>query len=192
MPSKVRAFCHNGLWHDIEVEDDVTAYLEFPARDGVPATGTFITTTGEAPGTNRLEISLEKAKIINDGGHDLVLHRMKESIRDFCKTAPGGFDKPDVSIEKIETDGSDPQHVGVMKAFAGKILRGEPLIAEGTEGINGLMLSNAMHLSSWLGKPVDLPIDEDLFLAELNKRRALTKPKNLKGGPKVFNTEGSY
>ena len=60
MPSKVRAFCHNGKWHDIETEDDVTAYLEFPGG----ATGVFVTTTGDAPGTNRLEITLEKGKLV--------------------------------------------------------------------------------------------------------------------------------
>ena len=80
-----------------------------------------------------------------------------------------GFKKPDCTEIEVETDGENPQHPGVLNAFAGKILRGTPLVAEGVEGIKGLTLSNAMHLSSWLNKPVDIPFDEDLFYEELKK-----------------------
>ena len=90
----------------------------------------------------------------------------------------------------METDGVNEQHVGVLKAFAGKILRGTPLVAEGVEGINGLTLSNAMHLSSWLNQEVEIPFDENLFLEELNKRRAASRKKE--GTGVVFDTEGSY
>jgi len=186
MPSAVKAFCHNGKWHNIEVEDDVTAYLEYPNG----ATGTFITSTGDAPGTNRFEVDLEWGKLVNDENTNLTLYKLDVNEREFCKTAKGGFDKPEMTVQKIETDGSNEQHVGVLKAFAGKILRGTPLIAEGYEGINGLTLSNAMHLSSWLDKTVKLPIDEDLFLAELTKRRALSPKKQ--GSGVVFETGKSF
>jgi predicted dehydrogenase len=169
MPSRVRAFCHNGKWHNIEVEDDVSVYVEFPNG----ATGTFITTTGEFPGSNRFEISLERGKIVNDGGQEITLHRLDGSIREFSKTAAGGFASPGCVVEKLVVADENPQHAGVMRAFAGHILRGEPLVAEGSEGINGLVLSNAMHLSSWLDKTIEIPFDEDLFLAELNKRRGV-------------------
>ena len=174
MPSRVRAFCHNGKWHNIEVEDDVTAYFEYPNG----ATGTFITTTGEAPGTNRFEISLEKGKLVINNSNELFLHRLNTSYMEFSKTTKGFFDKPECTIEKLEVDNDYPDHSGVMRAFAGRILRGEPLIAEGHEGINGLTLSNAIHLSSWLDKTIEIPFDEDLFLAELNKRRATSKYKS--------------
>jgi len=185
MPSAVRAFCHNGKWHNIEVEDDVTAYLEYPNG----ATGTFITSTADAPGTNRFEVTLEWGKLVNEDT-GLILHKLDMNEREFCKTAKGGFNKPEVKVEKIETDGSNEQHIGVLKAFAGKILRGEPLVAEGCEGINGLTLSNAMHLSSWLDTTVKLPLDEELFLAELTKRRALSPKKQ--GSGVVFETGASY
>ncbi|MCL2128648.1 MAG: Gfo/Idh/MocA family oxidoreductase, partial [Treponema sp.] len=168
MPSKVRAFCHYGKWHDIEVEDDVTAYLEYPNG----ATGTFVTSTADAPGTNRLEITLEKGKLVFEEGGELVLEELEVNEREFCKTAKGGFDQPAKKVCRVETGGGGEQHIGVLKAFAGRILRGEPLVAEGTEGINGLLLSNAMHLSDWLDRAVALPIDDGLFLEELNKRRA--------------------
>ena len=185
MPKSVRAFCHEGKWHDIEVEDDVTAYLEYPNG----ATGVFITSTADAPGTNRLEITLELGKLVCENDK-LLLYRLAENERTFCRTAKGGFDKPDCKTEEVETDGRNEQHVGVLNAFAGAILHGTPLVADGREGINGLTLSNAMHLSSWLGKTLELPLDEKLFLEELNKRRAASRRKE--GSDTVFDTEGSY
>ena len=185
MPDKVRAFCHNGKWHDIEVEDDVTAYLEYPNG----ATGVFVTTTADAPGTNRFEITMEMGKVVCENDR-LMLYKLAENERTFCKTAKGGFDTPECTVTEVETDGINEQHVGVLKAFAGKILRGTPLVAEGVEGINGLTLSNAMHLSSWLNQEVEIPFDENLFLEELNKRRAASRKKE--GTGVVFDTEGSY
>ena len=185
MPVRVRAFCHEGKWHDIEVEDDVTAYLEY--ENG--ATGVFVTTTADAPGTNRLEITLEMGKLVCENGK-LMLYRLDENERTFCKTSKEGFAQPKCTVEEVETDGQNEQHIGVLKAFAGKILHGTPLVAEGTEGIRGLTLSNAMHLSSWLDKMVEIPFDEDLFLEELNKKRAVSKKKT--GSGVVFDTTGTY
>ncbi len=185
MPGKVQAFCHNGKWHDIEVEDDVTAYMEYPNG----ATGVFVTTTADAPGTNRFEITLEMGKLVCEN-NKLMLHKLAENERTFCKTAKGGFDTPECIVTEVTTDGENEQHVGVLKAFAGKILHGTPLIAEGVEGINGLTLSNAMHLSSWLKREVEIPFDQDLFLEELNKRRRESRKKE--GTGVVFDTEGSY
>ncbi|MCL2044408.1 MAG: Gfo/Idh/MocA family oxidoreductase [Treponema sp.] len=186
MPDKVRAFCHNGKWHDIEVEDDVTAYFEY--SNG--ATGTFITSTADAPGTNRFEITLEKGKLVIENNKNLILQELEVNEREFCKTAKGGFDQPPMNQYNVETDGSNEEHNGVLRAFAGKILHGTPMVAEGTEGIHGLTFSNAMHLSSWLNTTVSLPFDEDLFLEELNKRRAQSKHKTATGV--VFDIGKSY
>ncbi len=185
MPTRVRAFCHEGKWHDIEVEDDVTAYLEY--ANG--ATGTFVTTTADAPGTNRLEITLEMGKLVCEENR-LTLTKLEVNEREFCKTAKGGFDTPPSATFEVETDGRNEQHNGVLKAFAAHILRGEPLVAEGAEGIRGLTLSNAMHLSAWLDKTVELPFDEQLFKRELDKRRAKSRVKTDTGV--VFDTSKSY
>lgn len=190
MPSRVRAFCHEGKWHDIEVEDDVTAYLEYPNG----ATGVFVTTTGDAPGTNRFEITLEMGKLVcelSNEGTSLTLYKLAENEREFCRTCPQGFEKPAMEIIEVETDGQNPQHNGVLKAFAANILQGEPLVAGGEEGINGLTLSNAMHLSSWLDRTVELPLDEELFLSELNKRRAASNKKEEKEAV-TFDVDGTY
>lgn len=186
MPSKVQAHCHIGKWHDIEVEDDVTAYLEFPNG----ATGVFITSTADAPGTNRFEITLEKGKLVCEDDK-LSLYELEISEREFCYTTPEGFKKPDGKQLFPETDGENLQHVGVLRAFAGNILRGEPLVAGGEEGIHGLTLSNAMHLSSWLNKMIELPLDEDLFYEKLMEHCANSKTKE-NVTEVTFSTAGSY
>lgn len=186
MPVKVQAFCHEGKWHHIEVEDDVTAYLEYPNG----ATGVFITSTGDAPGTNRLEVDLERAKLVCEDGK-LMMYEMKVSEREFCFTSSEGFAKPEGEWTEVDAPGENTQHNGVLAAFADAILHGGELVAKGQEGINGLTLSNAMHLSSWLGHPVELPFDEELFLEELTKRRKLSKKKEGVSGV-TFNTEGTY
>jgi predicted dehydrogenase len=165
MPVMVNAHIHSGKWHDIEVEDDVTAYLEF--SNG--ATGVFVTSTADAPGTNRFEITFDKGKLVAEDG-ELTLWELECTEQEFSQKNTEMFGSPAVTKAAVETDGENEQHAAVIKAFAGAILRGEPLIGEGTEGINGLMVSNAIHLSGWLGKKVELPIDEDLFYDELKKR----------------------
>jgi predicted dehydrogenase len=185
MPSKVRAFCHNGKWHNIEVEDDVTAYLEF--LNG--ATGVFITTTADLPGTNRFEITLERGKLICENDK-LTLHKLSQSEREFCFETKEGFARPSVEVSVVETFGDNSQHMGVLSAFAKAVLHGSPLVAGGEEGIHSLTLSNAMHLSSWLEQTVELPIDEDVYLEELSKRAAASKFKSVEA--QLFDTSGSF
>lgn len=185
LPCKVQGFCHEGKWHNIEVEDDVTAYFEYPNG----ATGVFITTTADAPGTNRLEITGTKATLICQDGK-LIMKKLEMDEREWCATCQEGFRAPSYETIEVETDGQNGQHPAVLNAFAAHILRGEPLVADGREGINGLMLSNAIHLSSWLGHPVTLPIDEALFWEKLNERRATSR---IKTGESVFSdTNGTY
>ena len=185
MPVRVRAFCHEGKWHDIEVEDDVTAYMEF--ENG--ATGVFITSTGDAPGTNRFEVLGEMGKLVCDG-KGLTFYKLDVNEREFNKKEKQGFASPKHTVIDIESDGMTEQHSAVMNAFAAAILRGEPLVAGGEEGINGLMLSNAMHLSSWKSETVSLPVDEDEYLAALNEKRKTSSAKVERDV--VFSTEGSW
>jgi len=186
MPVKVHAHLHYGKWHDIEVEDDVTAYVEY--ANG--ATGVFITTTGDGCGTNRLEIQMDKAKIVAQKDSLEVLE-FEMSEPEFSRTNTSAFGAPKTHPVEIVTDGESPQHIGVINAWGGAILRGEPLVADGREGINGLMLSNAMHLSSFLDKAVEIPIDEDVYYEELMKRVATSRRKE---GVKsvVSDTDASY
>ncbi len=166
MPIRVSAHCHIGKWHHIEVEDDVTAYLEY--ENG--ATGVFIASTGDAPGTNRFEIDLSGGQLVYSENH-LTCYKLQEDERQFMYRCKIGMEKPKGEYIPMIIDADCPEHAGVMRAFAGKILNNTPLVADGREGIKGLTLSNAIYLSSWMGHMVDIPFDETLYLRELNKRR---------------------
>ena len=178
MPSKVTAHLHFGKWHDIEVEDDVTAYVEYPNG----ATGTFITSTGDLPGTNRLEVCLDGGKIVAEmGGREksLKVWRTEMFEPEFSKINTSPFGR--MKTEMTEIDVSEPvsQHMGVFRAFAANILRGEPLIADGREGINGLTLSNSMHLSAWTGTTVDVAtFDHEKYYEELMERVKTSRGKS--------------
>ena len=175
MPVKVHAHMKYGKWHDIEVEDDVTAYVEY--ENG--ATGVFITSTGDGCGTNRFEIQMDKAKLVAEGNKLTVLE-FAVSEPEFTRTNTAPFGQIETKEIDPELDGENPKHEGVIRAWGGAILRGEPLVAGGEEGINGLTLANAMYLSDWLGKTVELPLDEDLYYDELMKRVATSRRKPAK------------
>ena len=186
MPVKVESHLHFGKWHDIEVEDDVTTYVEY--ANG--ATGVFITTTGDAHGTNRFEIQMDKAKFVIEN-YKLIMTEYEMTEQEFSKTNTQPFATVNSKTFEVETDGENPQHIGILNAWADAILHGGKLVAEGKEGINGLTLSNAMHLSAFLGKEVEIPFDEELYYNELMKRVATSKRKV--GVKAVFaDTSSSY
>ena len=186
MPVKVESHLHFGKWHDIEVEDDVTTYVEY--ANG--ATGVFITTTGDAHGTNRFEIQMDRAKFVIENDK-LIMTEYEMTEQEFSKTNTSPFATVKSKTFEVETDGENPQHPGVLNAWANAILHGGKLIAEGKEGINGLTISNAMHLSAFLGKEVEIPFDEEVYYNELMKRVATSKRKV--GVKSVFaDTSNSY
>ncbi len=172
MPAKVFTKMQFGKWHDIEVEDDVTTFVEYPNG----ATGTFITTTGDYPGTNRFEVTMDKAKLVVED-EKLYLWELETAEPEFSASNTIPFGHPAKTFIEVETDGKNEKHPGVLNAFAAAILRGEPLVAEGIEGINGLTLSNAMHLSAWLGKEIELPFDDDLYFELLMERVKTSRRK---------------
>ncbi len=180
MPTKIYAKCYEGKYHNIEVEDDVTAIAEY--ANG--ATGAFITTTGETPGTNRLEITGDKGKLVIEG-KSMKFTKLATPEREWCfMDHENGFALPDnetVDVDYSDCDTMKPQHKGITQNFTDAILKGTPLMAPGKEGINGLRIANAMFLSSWLDKQVELPVDGDLFYEMLqDKIKNSTFVKNVK------------
>lgn len=159
MPKRVRGFCSFGKYHDIEVEDDVTAYMEY--ENG--ATGVFITSTGDAPGTNRLEITCERGKLVLEDNNKLTWQRTRTPVSEFTRTAPDMFAKIetwDVTVPPLPDGG---KHAGIMRNWIEAIRDGKELIAPGVEGINGLSISNAIHLSAWTNDWAEIPVDEERF-----------------------------
>lgn len=172
MPKKIRAFCAAGKYHNIDVEDDVTIYGEY--ENG--ATATFISTTGEAPGTNRLEISGDLGKLVLEDGK-LKWWKLKVPEREFCFTSKEGFACPEMEYEEYSEEAPDG-HSTVLENFAEAILEGTELIADGREGLNSLSISNAAYLSSWTDKWAEIPTDEKLFeryLSELCRNENVKK-----------------
>lgn len=165
MPKRVRAFCQFGKHRDIEVENDVTAYVEY--ENG--ASGVFVTSTHEAPGTNRFEISGDRGKIVIEDDR-MSFWRLREAESEFNRRNTQSFAQPECWKFDIPIVPSNAQHVHITRNWVKAILHGEPLIAPGEEGIRGLTISNAMQLSTWIDGWVDLPIDEDLYYAKLQEQ----------------------
>jgi predicted dehydrogenase len=165
VPIKVRAFCHFGKYHNIDVEDDVTAYVEY--ENG--ATGTFISSTGETPGTNRLEIAGTMGKIVVEEGK-ITFWRLRHSERKYNFDYQGVFGRRENWKCEIPVDGTSTLHAGITKDWIDAITKGTPLLAPGEEGINSLQISNAIYLSTWLDDWVTIPVDEDLFYKKLQEQ----------------------
>ena len=159
MPDEITAFCDIAKYHNIEVEDDVTIFARY--KNG--AMGTFITTTGEYPGTNRLEISGAKGKIVLENGI-LKWWKLPESERDFCFDDNYDINGINIEYSEYKPDTSGEGHLGILKNFSKQILFGESAVSSGYEGINELEISNAAYLSEWKGNvAVKLPIDSNEF-----------------------------
>ncbi|MBV8173080.1 MAG: Gfo/Idh/MocA family oxidoreductase [Verrucomicrobia bacterium] len=175
MPAAVRAFCHFGRYHDVEVEDDVTAYLEYP--DGM--TAVIIASTGEAPGSNRLEVAGERGKVVIENDQ-FFFTRNEVPMSEFSKTDPGRFSAPSTWDVRIPIEGHGPQHNGILANFVAAILDGATLIAPAQEGTCSLELANSFLLSSLENRSVQLPIDSTLFeqhLKRLIESSGRQKPK---------------
>ncbi len=163
-PDRVQGFISIGKYHNIEVEDEVTAYFEYD--NGM--VGHFITTTGEAPGTNRLEIVGEQGKLVWEGDK-LTFYRNRESLLDHLKTAEGGFAKPECWTCDIPFEETGGVHALIIENFCDAIAEGKDLIAPAEEGIHSIAMDNAIMLSGFEKKMVDLPVDEDAFENKLKE-----------------------
>jgi predicted dehydrogenase len=167
MPSCIRAFCQFGRYHNIEVEDNVTVFMEYPNG----ATGVFITSTGEAPGTNRFEIAGDRGKIVLEAGR-MTFTRNEVSMRDFSKTAKTGFARPDLWNVEIPVENAPAQHATVMQNFVEAILDGVTLIVPGAEGTHSVEIANAALYSTWTKQTVELPLDGAAYEKALQKQIA--------------------
>ncbi len=187
LPVQVNGFCQYGKWHDIEVEDEVTAYFRY--KNG--ATGVFITTTGEAPGTNRFEISGTKGKLMVEGDK-LYYWQNEQDTQEWSRTADTGFVPPKCNKTEVETDGQNPQHMGILNNFIAAVRGEQELFVNGVEGIHGVELMNAIELSGWNGgEPISLPVDQERYLRELKQHVASSKKKDCDDGA-VADTAGTF
>ncbi len=188
MPDQITAFASFGKYYNIEVEDDVTAFFQY--NNGT--TGTYITSTGEAPGTNRLEIACDMGRVIVEN-NKITFTKNEISEREFNKTNEKPFGKIANETFEVPVEGTFENHPGIFRSVVNHILTGSELLAPGCEGINGLTISNAMHYSAWTGKTVDVnnfPHDEFYDLLQDKIKNSTMEKKT--GEAKIADTEGSY
>lgn len=170
MPARVRGFCQIGRYHQIEVEDNVTIYLEWPNR----ATGVFVSSTGEAPGTNRFEIAGTRGRVVLENNR-LTFTRNDADMIEFSRAARTGFAKPEVWNVEIPIDNATLPHAILLQNFVDAILDGTPLLVPGAEGLHSVELANVMLYSSLLGQTVELPMDGAAFEQQLARLIAESK-----------------
>ena len=172
MPVAVTAFCNVAKFHEIEVEDEATIYAEY--ENG--ATGVFITSTGDCPGTNRLEITGTGGKLVLEHGV-LKCWKLLQDEREICKNAKEGFISPEMEYSEFTSE-KETAHVGILNNFANAVLYGEELLAPGYDGVKELTISNAAYLSEWTGnQKITLPFDEQLFDRILEEKAAASSIK---------------
>lgn len=188
MPDKIYAKVSFGKYYDIEVEDDVMAFFEYDNG----TTGEYITSTGEAPGTNRLEVACDMGKIVIEN-NKMMFERNVISERDHNAKNTAPFARPECWHCEIPVDFSGgEQHVGILKNFAAAVTKGAELLAKGEEGINGLTISNAIHLSAWTGETVDVknfPHDKfhDILCDKIKNSTVVKEERQV-----VADTKGTY
>lgn len=187
MPCEIRSFMQYGKNRKIEVENDVTTYAKYPNG----ATGVFIASTHDTPGTNRLEITGDLGKLVVERT-SVTFYKNKIGEKEFNATYPGGFGIPEYETIDVPIPEENPEHLGILRNFTNAILNGEELLAPGCEGILGLSISNAMHLSDWTGQAVNpMEIDEDLFY-ELLQEKIRTSTFHKETRAKTLDTESTY
>jgi predicted dehydrogenase len=170
MPARVRGFCQIGRYHNIEVEDNVTIFMEW--RNG--ATGVFVSSTGETPGANRFEIAGTRGKVVLEN-NKLAFTRNDADMIEFSRNAKTGFDKPAASSHEIPFDNASAPHATLMQNFVDAILDGKPLLVPGEEGIHSVELANVMLYSSLIDQTVELPMDGAAFEQKLQRLIAESK-----------------
>ena len=174
LPVRVRAFCQYGRYHTIDVEDSATIYAEY--KNGM--TAQFITTTGEPCGTNRIELTADKGKVIIEETAENEFRfrywKFSPSEREFNATFTGGFGEPAAEMFEYVPDEVVPYwdgHKKIIRNFVAAIRHSEPLIAPGEEGLNAVQLINAINTSAWTDNWAELPVDKDRYLSMLNEKR---------------------
>ncbi len=180
VPKSVFAKLAFGFKRDIAVEDEVTALVDF----GDGATGTFTTCTHDLVGTDRLEILFDAGKIVVDDSKTVTITKLSAPEQELSAgmnmddvrrlfTGEGDLSQyTTVTTRTYDSPWSD-QHPAVMQNFAANILDAEPLVAPVDDGIHGVRLANAIHLSGWVGEEVSITdFDAQRYLSELNKRIA--------------------
>ncbi|MYF51076.1 MAG: Gfo/Idh/MocA family oxidoreductase [Gammaproteobacteria bacterium] len=168
-PDDIFAVAGFGRYHEIDVEDEVTATLRF--ANGL--TGTVTASSGEAPGINQLDLVGDLGTLRFDGER-IRLYASAQSVADHCANTLDMFGMPEFTEHPITPAEPVDQHAAVLRNFVDAIARGEPLATPAAAGLPSIELANAMLLSAWRGQAVALPLDAEAYEATLQRKIAST------------------
>ncbi|MFW6189890.1 MAG: Gfo/Idh/MocA family protein [Planctomycetota bacterium] len=168
LPKKVSGRCETAL-HEIEVEDQAQAMLEY--EDG--ACGYFYVSTCEM-GTRVVEFVGDRGKLRMEGGK-LRLWSFDPPVEQFTYENEEMWGRPDMEEVPLEVEERESGHRVILRNFGRAILHGEELIAPGEVGLNSLELANAITLSSYTDRSVELPVDRAEFNELIEHLRATSK-----------------
>ncbi len=178
LPKTLRAWCQFGKYHNIEVEDEVCCRMEL--SNG--ASSTFISSTGEYPGSNRLVIAGDKAFVVAESGKLKIFRFVNETLESYTYGTKYIFGSPEVEEEEIEFFGAGEQHAGVVSNFVEAINGDAELLYTPEQGALSLQMANAMLMSAWTNKDVSFPFDHALYKKMLSEKIAFS---HLRENPKT-------
>lgn len=187
MPKSLQAFCRFGNDHDIEVEDQVMSVLEFPNG----ASGVFSTSTGEAPGVNRLEIAGTKGLILFEADA-LTVQRNEVDSREYSRNTDNAFGTPATKQEIFPAGEENPSHAEVLSNFADAVQGKAELLTDAREGLKSVELANAMVYSAWTNGPVELPLDSAAYESALKQKIATSSQRARNVREAIVDLDQSY
>lgn len=161
MPEKVHAFMKEGFHRPMTTENDVILNLFY--KNG--ANATFMASTHESPGTNRLELSFDKGQIIVEEDRFLKITRLTQTEEDFAKKENRSFTHVPCEVERLEVTPSSNkvEQARTINNFIGSILGKEKILASFSEGLKSVQVINSAYLSSWSEKIVDTEFDSEEY-----------------------------
>jgi len=171
LPTSLHAFGAFGKHHDIEVEDEVTAYMQFAGG----ASGVFVGSSGECPGTNRFElVGTGGRALLNDGTLSLVENEVPSD--EFIRASAEGWAHPNTRIVNLPVGSmTEGGHSQILRNFARAVRGRETLLTPANAGLGSLELAGAMLLSMFQKRAVELPLDAAELANELERRTATSK-----------------
>ena len=165
LPASVYARAGFGKFHSIDVEDEVTALFEYD--DGL--SGVLVVSTGEAPGTNRFEIVGDRGTLVFEAD-TIRLAMTDRNVSEHRATSRDLFESPNFTEQREVPAATANQHAEVFNDVVGAVSEGRPVATPLEDGVASIELANAILVSAWEDRRVDLPVDAVAYHEALERR----------------------
>ena len=165
-PCEVSARLGYGCYSDIDVDDK--ASLFFRHENGM--WGTFLSSSGDSPGTNRLEILGEMGKLVVEDNRYFTIYKNEISTTEVSKTSQEMYPKIPYVEERREVEQTESEYTVILQNFIDAMEGREKPLAALCDGRRALENCNAAYLSDWQQKPLQIPCDCKAYDFELQKK----------------------